>query len=187
MAGNNRLPMGQPGGGGGGGRPRWPMGQHVRTPRPAPPTTTSPPPAAPYPTAAANTPPAGGWNHGDWSQPFYNPQSTYGGNQQPGAWASSGVGNQYFGENPETAWTRALGGAGVDPLTAKGQNLRGMWGQIYEGYKAAAATNPNLKIQEYVAGIDPNMLYNAQTQVQRGESPGRFAGRARTISRAYGG
>lgn len=128
-----------------------------------------------------------GWNHGNWNQPFYDPTSQYGGTWQPGEFAQTGVGDYYLGQNPEVAWTRHLSGAGINPQTAQGTNLRGLWGQVYDGFKAALATNPNLKIQEYVAGIDPQQLYNQQTAQQRGETPGRFAGRARTISRAYGG
>lgn len=177
-----------------------PMGQvaHDRDPRrrrpsspattPPPVTTTPAPPPVQAPTAPPNTPPASGWSREGWQNPLYDPQSGYGGTAYgPGQWTTTGAGDYYLGQNPETAWTRRINETGLDPFSAKGQNLRGLWGQVYEGYKAAAATNPGLRIQDYVAGLDPNMLYNTQTQTQRGESPGRFAGRARTISRAYGG
>ena len=52
---------------------------------------------------------------------------------------------------------------------------------------AANATNPNLKIQDYIRGLDIPSLFTSQTARQRGENPGMFAPRARTISRGYGG
>lgn len=151
-----------------------------------PASNTLPEPSAP-PIARPNTPPAGGWNQGGWQNPFFNPNSDYGGTFAPGQFAQTGVADFAIGKNPELAYTRRLGELGIDPLSAKGQNLRGQWGQLLEGYNAATLTNPNLKIQEYLAGIDLNALYNAQTAQQRGENPGRFAPRARTISRGYGG
>lgn len=124
------------------------------------------------------------FNRNGWN-PLFNPTSQYGGNFAPGAFAQTGAGDYYQSQNPETVWTRRL--AGEDPFSARGQNLRGLWSQINEGYNAAVLTNPNLKIQDYVGGLNPDTLYNAQTAAQRGENPGRFAPRARTISRAYGG
>lgn len=125
------------------------------------------------------------WNNGWNGSPFFNPNSQYGGSWAPGQFADTGVGDVYLGQNPEVAWTRRI--AGYDPSTAQGQNLRGQWAQIYEGFKAANLTNPNLTISQYIDGLDPEMIYAAQTAQQRGENPGRLAPRARTISRAYGG
>lgn len=127
-----------------------------------------------------------GWNQGNWgSNQFFDPNAQYGGTWTPGRFAQTGVATQYLEDNPEAAWTRRI--AGADPLSAKGANLRGLWQQVYEGYKAANLTNPNLRIQQYIDTLDPEALYAAQTQTQRGENPGRFAPRARTISRGYGG
>jgi hypothetical protein len=134
-----------------------------------------------------------GFNHGQYTgATFYDPTSPYGGQNNPPqfgmGWAQSqaavGPGG-YFEQNPQAAWTRRTGG--VDPFSAKGQNLQGLWGQVQRGFDAARASNPLLTIVDYVGGLDPTQLYNAQTQQQRGETPGRFAPRARTISRAYGG
>lgn len=126
-----------------------------------------------------------GWNNGWGGSPFFNPNSSYGGSYAPGEFAQTGVGSVYEAQNPEVVWTRRL--AGYDPNSGKGQNLRGMWSQVLEGFKAANLTNPNLTVSGYIEGLDPESIYNAQTARQRGENPANFAGRRRIISRAYGG
>lgn len=128
-----------------------------------------------------------GWNQNNWGTSFYDPTSQYGGDWAPGAHAATGAGDIYAGQNPETAWTRVLGEMGLDISSNKYQFGRGLWPQISEGYKAALATNPNLKIQDYVQGINLDNIWNNQTQQQRGEQPSRVAPLARTISRGYGG
>lgn len=127
-----------------------------------------------------------GFGSGQWQNPFYDPSSAYGGTVWgPGQFAQTGLGNYYFGEQPEAAWTRYAGELGLDPFSAQGQFARSLYPQVYEGFLAASGTNPNLTIQNYVRGIDIQGLFNNQTARQRGENPGSFAPRASTIARAY--
>lgn len=116
---------------------------------------------------------------------FFNPQSQYGGTWAPGAWASTGVGSIYFDQNPEAAWTRYTAQRGVDAMSNQGQFARSLFPQVYEGYEAALATNPNLRVEDYIQGIDPFAMFDQQTAAQRGEQPARFAPRTRTIARGY--
>lgn len=121
-----------------------------------------------------------------WGNPFFDPNSAYGGTTWgPGEFADTGVGGIYFDQNPEAAWTRYTAARGVDPLTQQGQFNRALFPQVLEGYKAALATNPMLRINDYIQGIDPQALFNMQSADQRGESPGKYAPRTRTISRGY--
>lgn len=120
-----------------------------------------------------------------WGNPFFDPNSQYGGSWAPGEWAGTGAGAIQQDQQPEAAWTRYAARRGVDPLSNEGQFYRALFPQVYEGYKAAALTNPMLRIEQYVEGLDPRALFNQQTAAQRGEQPGRMAPRARTISRGF--
>lgn len=133
-----------------------------------------------------------GWGHGQFGGTLYNPSDPYGGQNNPPQfgmdWANSAAATGpggYFEQNPQAAWTRRLGGE--DPNSARGQNLRGLWSQVNQGFEAARTNNPLLNITDYIGGLDVDQLYNAQTAQQRGENPGRVAPRARVISRGYGG
>jgi hypothetical protein len=127
------------------------------------------------------------WSNGQWGNTFFDPNSQYGGTWAPGDYASTGAAQHYFGQFPEASWTRYAGELGLDPFSNQGQFARGLFPQVMEGFMAANATNPNLRIQDYVRGIDINALFSGQTARQRGENPGQYAPRARTISRGYGG
>lgn len=132
-------------------------------------------------------PPSGWSNNSGWSNQFYNPYSDYGGGTQwqPGDFANSAVGGLYFDENPEAAWTRYTASRGFDAMTNQGQFARSLFPQVYEGYQAALATNPNLRITDYVQSIDPFSLFDQQSASARGEQPSRFAPRTRTIARGF--
>lgn len=130
-----------------------------------------------------------GWDTpASWGTSLYDPASAYGGTKyQPGEYAQTPYGSEYMDQNPEVAWTRALAALGIDPGSAKGQFAAGMWPKVLDGYKAATLTNPNLRIQDYVATLNPNAMYQNQTTQERGETPQAFSTRARTIGRAFGG
>jgi hypothetical protein len=133
-----------------------------------------------------------GWGNRQFGGSFYDPTNPYGGQNNPPGFgmdwattpAATGPGG-YFENNPQAAWTRRIGNE--DPFSARGQNLRGLWSQVQQGFEAARASNPLLNITDYIGDLNVDQLYNAQTAQQRGENPGRVAPRARIISRGYGG
>ncbi len=128
-----------------------------------------------------------GWNQSGWGTSFYDPTSAYGSTKyQPGEFAQTQAGEQFQGENPESAWTRTIAQLGIDPSTAKGKFARSLWPQVQEGYNAALLTNFELKLQDYINTLDPNAMYQNQTAAERGENPQANTIRARTLGRAYG-
>lgn len=129
--------------------------------------------------------PPSGWSGQGTGNQFFDPSSNYGGQWGPGDWASTGVAGIYFDQNPEAAWTRYTAQRGVDALSNQGQFARSLFPQVYEGYMAASATNPNLRITDYIQSIDPTAMFNQQTAGQRGENPSKFAPRTRTIARGF--
>ncbi len=130
-------------------------------------------------------PPSSWSNNAGWGNQFYNPNTNYGGRWNPGDFASTPVGGVYFDQNPEAAWTRYTASRGVDALTNQGQFARSLFPQVYEGFQAAQATNPELRITDYIQGIDPFAMFDQQTASARGEQPAKFAPRTRTIARGF--
>lgn len=129
-----------------------------------------------------------GWGSGTgWGAQIFDPNSSYGGAWAPDEFAGTPAADVYFAQNPEAAWTRVMGKMGLDPSSGKYQFGRSLWPQILEGYKAANATNPNLRVQDYLQTLNLEGMYNNQTNAQRNENPSRVAPLARTISRGYGG
>lgn len=128
---------------------------------------------------------------------FYDPQSAYGGQYAPGQWAKTPIGggnwNSYLEDpsNRDATFTRYLAqvsGPGApwgDPNNPQGAWARQMFGNTVTGYEAALATNPLLKYQDYLGGLDLQSMYDALTPQQQGKNPGMFAGRMRTIGRAF--
>jgi hypothetical protein len=93
---------------------------------------------------------------------YFDPSSSYGGQYQPGEWASTPIG----GGN----WNSYL----EDPSNRDA---------TFQRYLATLATNPLLKYQDYLQGIDLQGMYNKLTPQQQGKNPGLYAGRMRTIGR----
>ena len=120
---------------------------------------------------------------------YYNPYSTYGGDAYgyttPGAFSSSPLGNQYLEDNHDAAFTRALANWGYAPNTNQGEWGRNQFGRIDDAYKAALGTNPFLTFQNYLSGVNGNLQnqWAGMTYQQRGENPGQFGIRSRTIPR----
>jgi hypothetical protein len=126
---------------------------------------------------------------------YYDPNSSYGGQYAPGEWATTPIGggnwNSYLETpaNRDAAFLRYLGEIGGptqewgNPNAPKGAWARQQFGNTVTGYEAALATNPLLKYQDYLGGIDMDSIYNALTPQQQGKNPGMFAGRMRTIGR----
>lgn len=129
------------------------------------------------------------WNYGNWGSTngWYNPNSLYGANQSYiSAPIISGAGG-YLEQpsNYDASWTRYAAEMGWDSSTALGKYARNQFPQIEEGYRASLATNPFLRFNEYIRGLDVPGRFMMQTAQQRGENPGLYSPRARTISRGY--
>ena len=128
---------------------------------------------------------------------YFDPSSQYGGSLAPGEWAKSPIGggnwNSYLEDpaNRDATFMRYLGGISSpsspwgNPNGPQGAWARQQFGNTVTGYEAALATNPLLKYQDYLGGIDMQGMYDALTPQQQGKNPGQFAGRMRTIGRAF--
>jgi hypothetical protein len=124
-----------------------------------------------------------------YSGGFYNPYNTYGGQQYGyglGQFAQTPLGGQYLEDNQDAAFTRFLANMGYDPSTNLGDYARQQFGKIGDAFKAAQATNPFLKFTDYLDQNGDQTIRNqfqSLTYQQRGENPGQFGIRARTIPR----
>jgi hypothetical protein len=124
---------------------------------------------------------------------YFDPKSQYGGQYAPGEWARTPIGggnwNSYLEDpsNRDAAFLRHLatlpGGNWADPNSPQGAWAKAQLGNTITGYESALATNPLLKYQEYLGGVDMQGMYNQLTPQQQGKNPGMFAGRMRTIGR----
>ncbi len=121
---------------------------------------------------------------------FYDPNSQYGGIYQPGEWAQTPIGggnwNSYLEDpsNRDATYMRYLSGIGLgDPNSAEGAWSRAQLGNTVTGYEASLATNPLLKYQDYLQGLDLHGMYAGLTPQQQGKNPAMQAGRMRTIGR----
>jgi len=159
-------------------------------PRPAPPPRPTPPPVPPTPVPPTVPTPTG--PDPRWNAPFttngqfFDAGSHYGNVSTTGDFSNTPVGEKYLEQNPEAAWARYAASKGVNPLTNKGRFARSIFPQVRTGFEAALATNPQLRQSNYFNTIDINRMFNNQDAATRGENPGGFAPRARTISRGYG-
>jgi hypothetical protein len=135
-----------------------------------------------YSTSAANT---GGTDTSGW---LFDPNSTYGGTTyNPGDWINTDIGNKQFQDDPSGAWQYWIAQNGIDPMSQRGQTARSLLSRVNDAYDAATLDNPMLQRRDFLRGVDPNALLANMSASERGETPGRFQGRARTISRGYGG
>lgn len=129
------------------------------------------------------------WNHGNWGgDGYYNPNSTYGSTTwQPGQFMQTDLGQFMANDSSmyDATWQRYASELGYSPLSTPGKWMRSQFPMVEEGYRAATLTNPLLGFDQYIRGLDVNSMYRSQTAQQRGENPGQFAPRARTISRGY--
>lgn len=127
------------------------------------------------------------WNYGNWGTSWFENNNLYGGStDQTTSPIVSGFGG--FLEDPsnyDASWLRYATELGYDPNTSRGRWMRSQLPQASEGYRAALSVNPQLRFNEYIRGIDVNGMFNSMTAQQRGENPGQYAPRARTISRGY--
>lgn len=117
--------------------------------------------------------------------PFYNPQSQYGGAQD---WQSTPFVKEYLDPQiPQGVYTGFLANNGLGGFDRQSTWARGLYGQTQTGYQAALRQNPNLSYADYLsqqfggsggfsniwAGLSPD---------QRGESPTRWLPQTRLIA-----
>lgn len=127
------------------------------------------------------------WNNNT----FYDSASQYG--WQP----ISGEGNSYFGTPQEindtnsnnksrgdfVRWLTNQNSAGFGRKDLFGQSL---FNKATQGYEAATQMNPTLSFRDYLNSLNTNFVQNmwsGLTPEQRGESPQRYAGPVRWMSR----
>lgn len=125
-----------------------------------------------------------------YSNAFFNPSSSYG--WDPGR---SGVDNYYdtpanmYFQEPDQQegtfmrWLTNQGAGGYGRRDLFGKSL---FRQATQGYEAATQTNPSLLFRDYLSGLGTNFVQNmwsGLTPEQRGESPQRYAGPVRWMSR----
>lgn len=91
-------------------------------------------------------------------------------------------------ETPQGEYETYLTGQGYGGFNRQDQFARGLSSRANAGYQGAILQNPMLTYRDYLnQNLGSNFFtnaWNAATPDQRGESPNRFAGRARTIGRA---
>ena len=129
------------------------------------------------------------WNYANWGgDGYYNPNSNYGStNYQAGEFITTPFGS-FMAEDPsnwDASWQRYASELGYSPTDTKGKWMRSQFPMVEEGYRAAQLTNPMLRFNEYIRGLDMPGQFQSMTATQRGENPGQYAPRARTISRGY--
>jgi len=114
------------------------------------------------------------------ANPFYQTSNPYGspwGTQFP----NSPIGKIYTQTEPGVAFTRATAGwgGGIDP---RGRFVQGQESRLEDAYKAAVATNPNLRRDEFFSQFGPEFFQNLWQGLGsrgRGENVGLINPRAR--------
>lgn len=141
------------------------------TPTTPPPTTpTTPPPGIPHTPAAPNTPEA--------SNPFYNPDSTYGSHQN---WQDTPLVTQT--QDFDAEWERFLTDQGYGGTFTKHNIARGLIDRAKSGHNAATMNNPNLTPRDYLnQTLGPQFFkkqLGAMTPGQKSEMPSIYSPGAR--------
>lgn len=108
------------------------------------------------------------WNQGN--NPFYDPTSWYGGNQD--WWRTPFVQND-LAEQPgmeRGLYERFLTARGFGGMTNRDQFGRAQFGRIEDAFKAALMSNPNLSRANFYRQATRNLddAYNALAPTQRG-------------------
>lgn len=124
--------------------------------------------------------------------PYYNPQSRYGlqdetfGYQNPGDYTSTETGMRHASnEQPVAAYMRFLGD--YNPNSGRGRFLEGQYQRMQQGYQQAALTNPELYFQQWLQQPDLRQrlerAYSLASYDEQGRQPGRYAPPARMMAR----
>jgi uncharacterized protein YraI len=138
---------------------------------PAPTTPSTPPPAGiPHTPAAPNTPQA--------SNPYYNPDSTYGSHQN---WYNTPLVSQT--QDFTSEWEKFATDQGYGGNTTKSNIARNLIDRAQPGFNAATMNNPDLTPRNYLnQTLGANFFRNqlaGMTPGQKGEMPSIFSPRGR--------
>lgn len=143
-----------------------------------PSTPTTPPPS----TSPAPPPPPQSPAPGQPQNPFYDPGSTYGGNQN---WYETPLIKQ--DQDFDAEWEKTITDQGFGGFGAKANVARNLIDRAKTGFNAATMNNPNLDPRSYINDtLGPNFLRNAMasmTPIQKGEMPGIYQTRSRWVDR----
>jgi uncharacterized protein YraI len=162
--------------------------QYVNAPSPANPTTPTTPPPTTTPTTPAPTPPAiphtpSNPNQQSGSNPFYNPNSTYGSHQN---WYDTPLVKQNT-NNFDAEWERTVSNSGFGGNNRLGNIARSFVDRAKSGYTAATMNNPNLNARTYLNdSLGPNFLRDQiakMTPTQKGEMHSVYRPASRWIDR----
>jgi len=130
-----------------------------------------------------NVPQSGG------PQGYYNPTNgVYGTSPAFGpGFAHSDVGQRYWENNPQGAFTRWLAEKGVGQFTNFGKWAQGQYGDIRSGYQASLGDNPEMTFygqpNSYLTSVNLADTWRSLPFQQRGAFPSLYATRARFLPR----
>ena len=158
-----------------GGKSGWASAAWFNPLTASPPVTTpsTPPTPAPIPHTQGG------------SNPFLNPDSTYGSNQN---WYNTPfVKDNLSPQNPQGEFERYLSKAGMGGLDRIGQAARSLYDRTQTGYAGASLNNPDLSYRAYLNDmLGANFLRNqiaGMSAMQRGEQWGAYSPRVRWVTR----
>lgn len=122
------------------------------------------------------------------ANPFFNGGGYGWGGSGSNAWDTPFVRDYMSHELPSGEYEQFLTKQGYGGFNRNDQIARSMKTRTDTGFQAAQLNNPLLTYRDYLnthlgADFFGNTI-NAMTPDQRGDTPNRFAGRARTIGRA---
>jgi hypothetical protein len=122
------------------------------------------------------------------TNPFFNNGGYGWGGSGQNAWDTPFVRDYLSPETPGGEYERFLSTQGYGGFDRRSLFARSLSSRANTGFQAAQLNNPLLTYRDYLnqnLGSDFfDNAWNAATPDQRGETPNRFAGRARTIGRA---
>lgn len=132
--------------------------------------------AATQPTNSLFTAPTWGQGYaGTGYGGYYDPSQNYGRGTSAVTTPLVSGPSGYLAENPQAAYARytAPFAMGEDPFS---RFVRNQYGQAYQGFQAALATNPNLSFYgQYLPGLGGEQYFRnrflSQAPMARGESP----------------
>jgi hypothetical protein len=115
------------------------------------------------------------------SNPFWNPSSLYGANQD---WYTTPL--VTYTQEPDAqqgTFQRWLQNNNAGGFGRRDQLAQSLYSRTLSGYQAAAATNPNLLYRDDLPSVNLNSIWQSLTPEQRGEQPNAYSGRTRWMSR----
>lgn len=126
----------------------------------------------------------------------WNPNSFYDGSSNYGWTPATPGGGEYYDSPqaktvleptvPRGAFTRWLSGQNATGTGRRDLFAQSLFSKAQQGWEAAQLSNPYLLFRDYLGGLSPNFVddqWAKLTPEQRGESPQKYAGPVRWMSR----